>query len=155
VPKQSAGLLLFRGSPEFLEVLLVHPGGPFWAKKDDGAWSIPKGEFSDDEEPLAAATREFEEETGQPIAGSFMRLEPVRQAGGKTVFAWAVRADFDPSRLRSNMFSMEWPRGSGRQRDFPEVDRAAWFDLDAARRKILAGQAPLLDQLEELIRRAE
>lgn len=145
--KKSAGLLLFRGSPESLEVLLVHPGGPFWARKDDGAWSIPKGEFSDDEEPLAAARREFEEEIGQPIAGDFIPLQPVKQAGGKLVFAWAVRADFDPSQLRSHTFSMEWPRGSGRQQDFPEVDRAAWFDIETARRKILSGQSPLLDQL--------
>ncbi len=145
--KQSAGLLLFRGSLGSLEVFLVHPGGPFWARKDDGAWSIPKGELTTDEEPLAAAMREFEEETGQPIAGQFIPLEPVRQAGGKTVFAWAVRGDFDPSQLRSNTFSMEWPRGSGRQRDFPEVDRAAWFDLPAARQKILKGQSPLLDEL--------
>jgi predicted NUDIX family NTP pyrophosphohydrolase len=151
VPKKSAGLLLFRGSRASLEVVLVHPGGPFWANKDDGAWSIPKGEFADGEEPLAAAIREFEEETGQQIAGEFLPLEPVKQAGGKTVLAWAVRGDFDPSHLGSSTFSMEWPRGSGRQRNFPEVDRAAWFSLDVARRKINAGQSPLLDQLESLI----
>jgi predicted NUDIX family NTP pyrophosphohydrolase len=151
VPKKSAGLLLFRGSRASLEVVLVHPGGPFWANKDDGAWSIPKGELADDEEPLAAAIREFEEETGQQIAGEFIPLEPVKQAGGKTVLAWAVRGDFDPSQLGSSTFSMEWPRGSGRQRDFPEVDRAAWFALDVARRKINVGQSPLLDQLESVI----
>jgi predicted NUDIX family NTP pyrophosphohydrolase len=152
VAKKSAGLLLFRGSPDSIEVLLVHPGGPFWARKDDGVWSVPKGELSDDEEPLAAAQREFAEETGQPIAGEFIPLEPVKQAGGKLVFAWAVRGDFDPSQLRSNTFSMEWPRGSGQQRDFPEVDRAAWFDLETARRKILSGQSPLLDRLLAVIR---
>ena len=104
-------------------MLLVHPGGPFWAKKDDGAWSIPKGEFSDGEEPLAAARREFEEEMGRPVDGEFLPLEPIRQAGGKHVLAWAVRADFDPTTLRSNTFSMEWPPKSGRQQQFPEVDQ--------------------------------
>jgi predicted NUDIX family NTP pyrophosphohydrolase len=154
VPKKSAGLLLFRGSAESLEVLLVHPGGPFWARKDDGAWSIPKGEFSDNEEPLAAAIREFEEETGQSVAGDFVPLEPVRQTGGKTVFAWAVRADFDPSQLRSNLFQLEWPPRSGRQREFPEVDRAAWFDLASAKRKILNGQLPLLEHLSAAVQGA-
>jgi predicted NUDIX family NTP pyrophosphohydrolase len=152
VAKKSAGLLLFRGSAQSLEVLLVHPGGPFWAGKDDGAWSIPKGEFSDDEDPLAAARREFEEETGQPVAGEFVRLEPIKQPGGKVVLAWAVRGDFDPSRLRSNAFSLEWPPRSGQQREFPEVDRAAWFDLDVARRKILNAQSTLLDQLHDLLK---
>jgi predicted NUDIX family NTP pyrophosphohydrolase len=147
LPKQSAGLLLFRVKPAAVEVLLVHPGGPFWAKKDDGAWSIPKGEFSDAEEPLAAARREFEEEMGRPVEGEFLPLEPIRQAGGKLVLAWAVRADFDPTTLRSNTFSMEWPPKSGRQQQFPEVDRAAWFDLDVAKQKILKGQAGLLDEL--------
>jgi predicted NUDIX family NTP pyrophosphohydrolase len=151
VPKKSAGLLLFRGSAESLEVLLVHPGGPFWAKKDDGAWSIPKGEFPDGEEPLAAAIREFEEETGQSVAGDFIALEPIWQAGGKLVFAWAVRTDFDPSQLRSNLFQLEWPPRSGRQREFPEVDRAAWFDLELAKQKILKGQVPLLEQLSAAV----
>jgi len=145
--KKSAGLLLFRETAAGVEVLLVHPGGPFWAKKDDGAWSIPKGEFADDEEPLAAAKREFEEEMGAPPAGDFIPLDPVRQPSGKLVFAWAVRSDFDPSSLKSNTFSMEWPPNSGRQQLFPEVDRAAWFELDYARPKILKGQAPFLDQL--------
>lgn len=149
MPTQSAGLLLFRGSAESVEVLLVHPGGPFWAKKDDGAWSIPKGEFDDDEEPLAAAIREFEEETGQPIAGELIPLEPIKQAGGKIVIAWAVCADFDPSRLRSNTFQMEWPPRSGLQKEFPEVDRAAWFGVTHARQKILNSQQPLLDDLIE------
>ena len=149
--KKSAGLLVFRGSSASRQVLLVHPGGPFWARKDDGAWSIPKGEFSDDEDPLSAARREFEEETGQPADGDFIPLQPIKQAGGKTVFAWAVRGDFDPTTLRSNTFSIEWPPGSGHQRDFPEVDRAEWFDLATARRKILKGQSPLLDQLGLLV----
>jgi predicted NUDIX family NTP pyrophosphohydrolase len=130
-----------------LEVLLVHPGGPFWAKKDDGAWSIPKGEFADGEEPLDAAKREFEEETGIPAVGDFIALESLKQPSGKLVFAWAVRSDFDPSRLKSNTFSMEWPPKSGRQQEFPEVDKAEWFNVEAARRKILKGQAPFLDQL--------
>ena len=147
MPRQSAGVLLFRRAPGRAEVLLVHPGGPFWAKKDDGAWSIPKGEFSDDEDPLAAARREFREEMGVEAAGEFLPLEPIRQAGGKLVLAWALEADFDPAALKSNMFSMEWPPKSGRQQQFSEVDRAAWFDLDTARQKILKSQHPLLDQL--------
>jgi predicted NUDIX family NTP pyrophosphohydrolase len=146
--KASAGLLLYRGSPQGLEVLLVHPGGPFWKKKDAGAWSIPKGEYGEDEDPLAAARREFEEETGAAVEGEFLPLTPIRQKGGKQVLAWAVRADFDPSVLRSNLFSMEWPPRSGRQQEFPEVDRAEWFPLDAAREKILESQKPLLDELE-------
>ena len=145
--KKSAGLLLFRESAAGLEVLLVHPGGPFWAKKDDGAWSIPKGEFGDDEEALTAAKREFEEEMGAPPAGDFIPLEPLRQPGGKLVIAWALQADFDTSRLKSNMFSMEWPPKSGRQQEFPEIERAGWFPLELARVKILKGQAGLLDQL--------
>jgi len=145
--RKSAGLLLFRDTTAGLEVLLVHPGGPFWAKKDDGAWSIPKGEFADGEEPLDAAKREFEEEMGVPAVGDFIALESVKQPGGKRVFAWAVRSDFDPSKLKSNTFSMEWPPKSGRQQEFPEVDKAAWFGVEAARRKILKGQEPFLDQL--------
>jgi predicted NUDIX family NTP pyrophosphohydrolase len=152
--KQSAGLLLFRGTVADVEVLLVHPGGPFWAKKDDGSWSIPKGEFAEDEDPLAAAKREFQEETGAPAAGEFTPLAPLRQPGGKLVFAWAVRADFDPSRRKSNLFSMQWPPRSGRQQEFPEVDRAAWFGVESARRKILKGQAGFLDQLLERIHSA-
>lgn len=149
MPKTSAGLLLFRRRPH-LEVLLVHPGGPFWARKDDGAWSIPKGEPDVGEEPLAAAKRECAEELGQDVDGRFVPLAPVRQPGGKTVVAWAVEADLDASQVRSVTFSMEWPPRSGRQQAFPEVDRAAWFDLATARRKILIGQRPLLDELERL-----
>jgi predicted NUDIX family NTP pyrophosphohydrolase len=130
-----------------LEVLLVHPGGPFWANKDHGAWSIPKGELATDEDPLAAARREFREELGTEPIGETIPLAPVKQPGGKLVLAWALQSDFDPSTLRSNTFSMEWPPRSGEQRNFPEVDKAEWFDLAAARRKILKGQEPLLDQL--------
>ena len=149
MPKKSAGLLPFRGRGSSLEVLLVHPGGPFWAKKDGGVWSIPKGEIADGEDALAAAAREFQEECGIAPAGEFIALAPVRQAGGKLVFAWAVRLEFDPATLRSNTFTMEWPPQSGKQSEFPEVDRAAWFPLPVARVKILKGQLPLLDQLLE------
>jgi predicted NUDIX family NTP pyrophosphohydrolase len=152
VPRQSAGLLLFRENGPALEVLLVHPGGPFWAKKDDSSWSIPKGEFGSDEDPLTAARREFEEETGTSPEGDFLPLTPLRQPGGKLVVAWALRSDFDTSTLKSNLFSMEWPPKSGRQQQFPEIDRAGWFDIETARRKILKGQAPFLDQLVEAVK---
>jgi predicted NUDIX family NTP pyrophosphohydrolase len=147
MPKFSAGILLFRREARGLEVLLVHPGGPFWAKKDEGAWSIPKGEIEPGEDPLAAAQREFSEELGATANGEFLELEPITQAGGKRVLAWALAGDFDPAQLQSQTFTMEWPPKSGRQQAFPEVDRAAWFELRSARRKILGGQAPLLDQL--------
>jgi predicted NUDIX family NTP pyrophosphohydrolase len=148
MPKKTAGLLLFRDASGRLEVLLVHPGGPFWASKDDGAWSIPKGQFEDDEDPLAAARREFEEETGSAPTGDVLPLEPLRQPSGKVLYAWAINGDFDSRTLKSNTFSMEWPPKSGRQQNFPEVDRAAWFPIEDARRKILKGQAPLLRQLQ-------
>lgn len=148
MPKQSAGLLLFRRIESPIEVLLVHPGGPFWARKDEGAWSIPKGEFAEGEDPLQAARREFEEETGRAISGDSLPLTPVRQAGGKVVYAWAIESDFNVSNLKSNTFSMEWPPRSGRHEEFPEVDRACWFSLAEARRKILKGQEPLLIELE-------
>jgi predicted NUDIX family NTP pyrophosphohydrolase len=144
---QSAGLLLFRDTPAGREVLLVHPGGPFWAKKDDGAWSIPKGEYDAAEDPLAAAKREFEEELGTAPEGAFVRLEPIRQKGGKVVEAWAVCGGFDVTALKSNQFELEWPPRSGRRQSFPEVDRAAWFGMAEARRKILPSQLPLLDQI--------
>ncbi len=147
--KKSAGLLLFRETAGHLEVLLVHPGGPYWARKDDGAWSIPKGEFGEDEDPLAAARREFEEETGFLAGEGEIPLEPLRQPGGKTVYAWAVRQDLDPTGLKSNTFSMEWPPKSGKQQEFPEVDRAAWFTIDAAGKKILKGQSGFLAQLQD------
>jgi predicted NUDIX family NTP pyrophosphohydrolase len=136
-----------------LEVFLVHPGGPFWARKDAGAWSIPKGEFVDPEDPLEAARREFREETGHEIGGSFLPLKPIKQAGGKTVHAWAVQGEIDPERIQSNTFTMEWPKGSGRQKEFPEVDRAAWFGVEEARRRILPGQAGFLDELLNLLKR--
>lgn len=148
--KQSAGILLYRRSARALEVLLVHPGGPFWAKKDAGAWSIPKGELADGEDPLAAARRELCEETGAAVEGEFVALTPLVQRGGKTVYAFAVEADLDVGRLRSNTFSMEWPPRSGRQQEFPEVDRAEWFDIAAAREKLLESQRPLLDELVSL-----
>jgi predicted NUDIX family NTP pyrophosphohydrolase len=130
-----------------LEVFLVHPGGPFWARKDAGAWSIPKGELAPGENPLDAACREFREETGLAPEGPFLPLPPVRQRGGKEVLAWAFAGDCDPSAIRSDTFALEWPPGSGRKGEFPEVDRAAWFGIEAARERILPGQAPLLDEL--------
>ncbi len=151
MPKISAGLLLYRLRQGAPEVLLVHPGGPFWAKKDAGAWSIPKGEPSPGEDLLAAARREFEEETGHGIAGEFRALAPVQQPSGKTVHAWAVEADIDAGAIRSNSFELEWPPRSGRRQAFPEVDRAAWLGLAEARVKITKGQLGLLDQLERLL----
>jgi len=136
----------FRGGGR-IEVFLAHPGGPFWAKKDDGAWSIPKGEFTDGEEPLEAAKREFQEETSFPIEGTFIPLNPVKQPGGKTVYAWAIEGDIDAGAIRSNTFSMEWPKGSSKTKSFPEIDRAGWFVLDLAKVKILKGQLGLLEQL--------
>jgi predicted NUDIX family NTP pyrophosphohydrolase len=150
--RQSAGLLLFRETSGRTEVLLVHPGGPFWAKKDAGAWSIPKGEFSGTEDPLQAAVREFREETGETLTGHFVPLTPKRQSGGKTVYAWAVAADFNSACLTSNTFSLEWPPRSGCQQTFPEIDRAQWFELDAARAKILKGQAAFIDELERILK---
>jgi predicted NUDIX family NTP pyrophosphohydrolase len=148
MPKQSAGILLYRDTGGRLEVFLVHPGGPFWANKDDGAWSIPKGEFIDGEDPLEVAKRECKEETSFPIEGTFTPLNPVKQPGGKTVYAWAVEGDVDAEAITSNPFSIEWPRGSGKTKSYPEVDRADWFDLDTAKVKILKGQIGLLEQLE-------
>jgi predicted NUDIX family NTP pyrophosphohydrolase len=143
----SAGLLLYRIGADAVEVLLVHPGGPFWARKDLGAWSIPKGEIDAGEEHLAAARREFREELGTDADGPATPLGVVQQAGGKWVHAWAVRGDLDPSAITSNTFEIEWPRGSGKQRTFPEVDRAVWFAIDEARRRILPAQAAFLDRL--------
>jgi predicted NUDIX family NTP pyrophosphohydrolase len=148
--RTSAGLLMYRRRGGTLEVFLVHPGGPFWARKDAGAWSIPKGEIDPTEEPLAAAKREFTEETGFPAEGAFRPLAPITQAGGKMVQAWAVEGDLDPTALQSNSFSIEWPPRSGRQQAFPEIDRAAWFPLEIARRKINPAQAALLDELEAM-----
>jgi predicted NUDIX family NTP pyrophosphohydrolase len=146
--RMSAGLLMYRKIHGRLEVFLVHPGGPFWAKKDLGAWSVPKGEPQPDEEPLAAARRELKEETGVEPQGPLWSLKPVKQAGGKVVQVWAIEGDADPSTIRSNTFSMVWPPGSGRHKNFPEVDRAAWFGIDEAKTKILKGQVPLLNELQ-------
>jgi predicted NUDIX family NTP pyrophosphohydrolase len=147
MPRRSAGLLMYRRSGGTLEFLLVHPGGPFWMRKDAGAWSIPKGEYEAGEEALAAAAREFQEETGLVARGPYTPLTPIRQQGGKVVEAWAFEGDCDAESLKSTTFSLEWPRGSGRRQEFPEVDRAGWFGLDEARRKILPAQAALLDEL--------
>ena len=144
--RASAGLLAFRRDP-ILRVFLVHPGGPFWARKDDGAWSIPKGEVTPGAEPLDEAIREFIEETGIEPQGPFLPIGSVRQAGGKQVTAWAFEASFEPAGVRSNTFQMEWPPRSGRLRDFPEIARADWFTIEVARVKVLAGQRPLLDSL--------
>jgi predicted NUDIX family NTP pyrophosphohydrolase len=150
MPKRSAGLLMYRRREDVLEVLLVHPGGPFWAKKDLGAWSIPKGEYEPDEDPLQAAKREFEEESGVVPSGNFVALGEVRQGGGKIVTAWAVEGDYDSSSLKSNTFSIEWPPSSGRMAEFPEVDRWEWFSLEEAGKRILAGQKEFLERLAKL-----
>jgi predicted NUDIX family NTP pyrophosphohydrolase len=153
VAKLSAGLLLFREGPQRgVEVLLVHPGGPYWARKDDGAWSIPKGEYEPGDDAAARAEVEFEEELGRAAPpGPRADLGEIRQAGGKRVHAWAVRGDFDADTVVSNTFELQWPPGSGEVRTFPEVDRAAWFSLDDARVKLLSGQRPLLARLRELL----
>ena len=149
---RSAGLLLYRVRDGKPEVLLGHMGGPFWARKDERAWSIPKGEYGDDEDPLAAARREFAEETGSaPPDGEALALGEVRQSGGKRVVAWALEGDLDPATVRSNTFVMEWPPRSGVQREFPEVDRAEWFAVDAARQKLVPAQVELLDRLVEIV----
>ena len=154
MPKKSAGLLLFRKAADEsgIEVLLVHPGGPFWGKKDDGAWTIPKGEFSDDEEPLTAAKRELQEELGCAAPdGDYLPLTPIKQKNGKIVHAWAVEGNFDPATLQSNTFELEWPPKSGRSQRFPEVDRADWFPPEIAKRKMLFGQDSLVDELLSLV----
>jgi predicted NUDIX family NTP pyrophosphohydrolase len=153
LPKLSAGLLMFRRGDDRIEVLLVHPGGPFWAKKDLGSWSLPKGEYSEGEDPLAAARREFQEETGIRPEGKFLSLGQVRQAGGKVVSGWAFEGDLDPASLKSNTFALEWPPKSGKMREFPEVDRAGWFSIEEAGQKILPGQVGLLDALVKIIER--
>lgn len=145
--KESAGILLFRRVPG-VQVFLVHPGGPYFAKKDQGSWTIPKGELLAPEDPLAAAKREFFEEVGVNIAGKFVRLPTIKQKGGKLVHAWALEGDVDPLSIRSNTFTIHWPPGSGQLREFPEIDRAGWFDIAEAREKINPAQAEWLDQLQ-------
>jgi predicted NUDIX family NTP pyrophosphohydrolase len=149
--KLSAGILLYRKRDGEIEVFLVHPGGPFWAKKDEGAWSIPKGEYAESEDPLAVAKREFYEETGSELSGNCTALAPLTQPSGKVIAAWAVEGEVDPASLRSNTFSMEWPPKSGKLQEFPEVDRALWCDLATARKKLLPGQRSFLDQLQQLL----
>ena len=151
MPKRSAGLLLYRLTGGEVEVFLVHPGGPYWATKDEGAWSIPKGEIDEGEDPLAAARREFKEETGVWPEGEAIPLGTVRQPGGKLVTAFAVEGDLDADTIRSNTFTMEWPPRSGRMRAFPEVDRAGWFGKEEAERKILKGQRAILDALWKMV----
>jgi predicted NUDIX family NTP pyrophosphohydrolase len=148
---QSAGLLLYRRKTSGVEVLLAHPGGPFWQRKDEGAWAVPKGLISAGEAPLTAAKREFLEETGHSPDGEFLSLGEAKQPGGKTVHVWAVEGDWDAASLRSNMFEMEWPPRSGRRQSFPEIDRAEWFSLEAAQAKILKGQAVFLRRLLETL----
>jgi len=148
--KTSAGILLYRIRDGAVEVFLVHPGGPYWARKDDGAWSIPKGEIEDGEDKLAAARRETREETGFDLDGRFLRLAPARQPSGKVIHSWAIEAaGLDPAAIKSGTFDMEWPPRSGRMAAFPEVDRAAWFDWPEAQVKILTGQRPILERLKE------
>ena len=155
MPKVSAGLLLYRFREAKLQFLLVHPGGPFWRNKDAGAWSIPKGELMPGEEPLTAAKREFEEELGLKPEGRFIELTTIEQKGGKTVHAWAVEGEFDPGTLKSNYFSVEWPPRSGRQQQFPEIDRAEWFDHAHAKSKINPAQLPWLQSLEQILRKSQ
>jgi predicted NUDIX family NTP pyrophosphohydrolase len=148
MPKQSAGILLYRKIDSLLQVFLVHPGGPFFKNKDAGAWSIPKGEFLDDEDALDAARREFFEETGQQIDGSFTKLEPVNLKSRKIIHAWVVEGDINHETVSSNVFELEWPPKSGKKQSFPEIDRAGWFDLETARLKINEGQVALIGELE-------
>jgi predicted NUDIX family NTP pyrophosphohydrolase len=147
MPKQAAGILLYRQSPRGLEVLLAHPGGPLWARKDLGAWTMPKGQFGPDESALDAAKREFEEEMGSPVRGEFVELGSIRQPSGKIVHAFTAESDFDIATVKSNLFSLEWPPRSGKHGQFPEVDRAEWFSIEEARKRILKGQEPFIDRL--------
>ncbi len=149
--KTSAGILLYRMAENGLEVFLVHPGGPYWAKKDEKAWSVPKGEFETGEDSLDAAKREFKEETGFDITGNFIELTPLRQPSGKVVYVWAVEGNIDATSIKSNMFSMEWPPRSGKEQDFPEVDKGGWFTIAQAQEKLLPGQRGFLEQLKKII----
>ena len=152
MPRTSAGLLMYRTKDGVLQVLLAHPGGPYFVKKDDGAWSIPKGEPDTDEDLLVTAQREFEEETGVKPSGPLILLKPIQQKGGKIVHAWAFEGDCDPATVKSNTFTMEWPPKSGKQQEFPEIDRAEWFDLETARKKIKAAQEALIDELATVVK---
>jgi len=152
MPKISAGILMYRLKDGRLQVLLVHPGGPFWAKRDAGAWSIPKGLIDGDEDPLGAAKREFKEETGFSVSGRFIPLSKQRTDSGKVIMAWAVEGDIDASNIKSNTFKMEWPPRSGRMREFPEIDRAGWFDIEEAKEKINAGQLGFIEELERMVK---
>lgn len=151
MPRLSAGLLMYRIQDGAMQVLLAHPGGPFFRNKDDGAWSIPKGEPDADEDLLLTAQREFEEETGIKPTGPFIALKPIKQKGGKLVHAWAFEGDCDPATIKSNTFTMEWPPKSGRQMEFPEIDRAEFFDLRVAKQKIKAGQDEFIEELERIL----
>jgi predicted NUDIX family NTP pyrophosphohydrolase len=154
MPKRSAGLLLFRYRDDLIEVFLVHPGGPYWVNKDLGSWSIPKGEYEQNENPLEVAKREFEEETGSPLNaqdGKFIRLRKIKQPSGKVITAWAIEADCNAESITSNTFSIEWPPKSGKMQEFPEVDRAEWFSMDSAKEKIIKGQRGFLEELQKLI----
>jgi predicted NUDIX family NTP pyrophosphohydrolase len=151
--KNSAGILMYRRRQGAVEVLLAHMGGPFWAKKDLGAWSIPKGEFEPDEVPLDAAKREFEEETSLSVTGEFIPLTPIKQSGGKIVQIWAVESDCDASAVKSNTFMIEWPPRSGRQQEFPEIDCAEWFSLDDAKEKVTKGQRGFIEELDRLLQK--
>jgi predicted NUDIX family NTP pyrophosphohydrolase len=150
--KKSAGILLYRIRNEKTEIFLIHPGGPFWSKKDLHAWSVPKGEFTDEEDTLVAAQREFLEETGITLSGEFTSMKPVTQKGGKTIFCYACKGDLDAQKLKSNTFEIEWPPHSGKKQSYPEIDRGGWFSPDEARLKINETQAALIDELEALIR---
>ncbi len=154
MPKKSAGLLMYRRRRGALEVFLVHPGGPFWQKKDAGSWSIPKGEYMPGEDPLEAAKREFQEETSFKASGEFIPLTPRKQPSGKIISAWAFEGDGDASAIKSNTFLMEWPPRSERQQEFPEVDRAGWFSIPVAREKIIKGQSGFLDELTQILKEA-
>lgn len=149
--RKSAGILLYRKHNNHLEVFLVHPGGPFWKKKDTGAWSIPKGEFKDEEDALSSAIREFKEETGSDISGEFLSLSPVKLKSGKIIYAWAIEGNIDEKSIVSNEFLLEWPPKSGKQISVPEVDKAAWFSCEEAREKINSAQSNFIDQLEKNI----
>jgi len=149
--KKSAGLLLYRFINSSPEVLLVHPGGPFWANKDLGAWSVPKGEFDQDEEPLTAAIREVKEELGLEVSGDFIELSPAKQKSGKVIYAWGIKHDFNPENMVSNTFELQWPPKSGRTIIIPEVDRASWFNIEEAKSKVIPAQIPIIDDLLEKI----